>query len=316
MLANHTQRHIAFTGACIIIAVESISNGFAQTPALSSENLLGLDLYWQSDGLQETILNYGRQIGPDEEFHLAGGGGNLKIEQGEISTAYFNVGYFDEYIGGDFTFWGNHDVLTTQEVMLTGRYARDDWNLEISPGYRRINLYGSDPLTDTESGQRTRREIDDFSMASRVVYFSGDRWSHRLQGLYHHYSEDLTSVDVERLLTSFEERLRQSGQPLTEIQRRRIGAVMAVVQRFADPLSVVSTFERWRVAYRIGYTVSRWQVGVDLSASESAVTEDVSDYIAMDVDYETGSWLLRISYSVEVSNTRDWVVTNGFQYRY
>lgn len=275
-----------------------------------------MDLYWQSDGLQETILNYGKQVGPDEEFHLAGGGGNLKVEQGEVSTAYFNVGYFDKYAGGDFSFWGNNDVLTTQEVMLTGRYARDDWSLEIIPGYRRINLYGSDPLTDTEPEQRTRREIDDFSMASRMVYFSGDRYSHRLQGLYHHYSDDLTSLNVERLLASFEARLRQSGQPLTETQRRRIGAVMAVLQRFADPLSVVSTFERWRVAYRIGYTISRWQLGAELSASESAVTEAVSDYFAMDVDYETGSWLLRLGYSVDVGSTSDWVVTSGFQYNY
>lgn len=315
LLTDYPHCRIVFATAGVAIAVASISIGSAQTPTLSVKNHLGFDLYWQPDGLQESILNYGRRIGLDEEFHLAVGEGNLKVEQGKAHAAFFNVGYMGGYVGGDFSFWGNNDVLTTQEVTVTGRFTRDDWSLEIIPGFRRIYLYGSDPLTDNESGQRGRRDIDDFSMASRIVFFSGDQWSHRIHGLYHHYSDDLKNLNVERLLASIE-RLRQSGQTLTDTQRRRIGAVMAVFQRFSDPLSMVTMFERWRAAYRLGYTFSRWQVGADLSVSESAVTEEVNDYIAMDADYEAGSWLLRLGYSVEIGNASDWMITSGFQYDY
>jgi len=219
--------------------------------------------------------------------------GPIVLEATDVTTDYLAAGVSSEPFG-PFTFgvdashWGDADAITTQTVRVQLGANTRDWNLQLAPQTRAIDMH--------TLGGRTRT-VDSNGYGVSTTYFGLGPLSITLGYNKNYYEQDLSRVASLRAL---------------------LLVLRGTLSR--QTLELAAGLEDERISAAAYYALPGAMLGVDWFQSVSAVDDSRSNAITLSAFWDvTARWQLRVKAGQQYPDTNETPLTfasAGFAYRW
>ena len=210
-------------------------------------------------------------LGLDSGLHLRGlYGKSWQTSDGDsLQTTSWLVGISSDYtaplVGGfDYEYWGDAALVETRTSRFKLGTNTENWFLQLSYESR-SSQFGSSVSTTNPGGKTVRLsqgdEVDSDGLGLAASYYAWYPWALSLAYMRYSYDQDVTELaDNDRFTQVFS--IPTTGQ--------------------------ATSLESWRASVDVSYDLMWGGLGVNVSRSESAIDQSVSDtasaYVIWDVD--------------------------------